>query len=119
MLYVIFRKGKDEDSYKSVLLYNEYDNENVNTLLGVLNDGGNYEYMSLVLHQVDRDDICWHTTGSLDLLVRLVDGKPANVLDVGTRYCEMKKMMDLLNQEVYDERTSYKMYRLAEKELAG
>lgn len=106
----VFRVG---ESVTAEFLYSEEHSEPVRTLLDLLNEKRNLEdsnseyFTALEIHRVRDKEVVFYDRGSTDMIVRLRDNKPEEIIAVNIE--NKYTLTDLLNQEVKEEGVRYEI----------
>lgn len=108
MIYCIFRKIDNE--FKEEILYNDFHNENIKTILGLLNENEK-NFIELPLYEVnDKDiDMSSYNTSQIELIIKLKNNIPKEVLGINEE--NSHTIVSLLNKENTNEEISYKLFK--------
>ena len=111
MIYCIFRKIDKE--FKEEILYNDFRNENIKTILNLLNELNENEknFIAVPLYEVKDEDISMssYNTSQIELIVKLKNNIPKEVLGINEE--NSHTIVSLLNQENENEEISYKLFQ--------
>lgn len=108
MIYCIFRKIDNE--FKEEILYNDFHNENIKTILGLLNENEK-NFIELPLYEVnDKDiDMSSYNTSQIELIIKLKNNIPKEVLGINEE--NSHTIVSLLNKENTNKEISYKLFK--------
>lgn len=108
MIYCIFRKIDKE--FKEEILYNDFHNENIKTILGLLNENEK-NFIELPLYEVnDKDiDMSSYNTSQIELIIKLKNNIPKEVLGINEE--NSHTIVSLLNKENTNKEISYKLFK--------
>lgn len=108
MIYCIFRKIDNE--FKEEILYNDFHNENIKTILGLLNENEK-NFIELPLYKVnDKDiDMSSYNTSQIELIIKLKNNIPKEVLGINEE--NSHTIVSLLNKENTNKEISYKLFK--------
>lgn len=108
MIYCIFRKIDNE--FKEEILYNDFHNENIKTILGLLNENEK-NFIAIPLYEVKDEDISMssYNTSQIELIVKLKNNIPKEVLGINEE--NSHTIVSLLNKENTNEEISYKLFQ--------
>ena len=108
MIYCIFRKIDKE--FKEEILYNDFHNENIKTILGLLNENEK-NFIAIPLYEVKDEDISMssYNTSQIKLIVKLKNNIPKEVLGINEE--NSHTIVSLLNKENTNKEISYKLFK--------
>lgn len=108
MIYCIFRKIDKE--FKEEILYNDFHNENIKTILGLLNENEK-NFIAIPLYEVKDEDISMssYNTSQIELIVKLKNNIPKEVLGINEE--NSHTIVSLLNKENTNKEISYKLFK--------
>lgn len=108
MIYCIFRKIDNE--FKEEILYNDFHNENIKTILGLLNENEK-NFIAIPIYDVDDKDIYMpsYNTSQIELIIKLKNNIPKEVLGINEE--NSHTIVSLLNKENTNEEISYKLFQ--------
>ena len=108
MIYCIFRKIDNE--FKEEILYNDFHNENIKTILGLLNENEK-NFIAIPIYEVnDKDiDMSSYNTSQIELIIKLKNNIPKEVLGINEE--NSHTIVSLLNKENTNEEISYKLFQ--------
>lgn len=113
MIYCIFRKIDNE--FKEEILYNDFRNENIKTILNLLNELNENEneknFIAVPLYEVKDEDISMssYNTSQIKLIVKLKNNIPKEVLGINEE--NSHTIVSLLNQENENKEINYKLFK--------
>lgn len=108
MIYCIFRKIDKE--FKEEILYNDFHNENIKTILNLLNENEK-NFIAVPLYEVKDEDISMssYNTSQIELIVKLKNNIPKEVLGINEE--NSHTIVSLLNQENENKEINYKLFK--------
>lgn len=108
MIYCIFRKIDNE--FKEEILYNDFHNENIKTILGLLNENEK-NFIAIPIYDVNDKDIYMpsYNTSQIELIIKLKNNIPKEVLGINEE--NSHTIVSLLNKENTNEEISYKLFQ--------
>ena len=108
MIYCIFRKIDKE--FKEEILYNDFHNENIKTILNLLNENEK-NFIAVPLYEVKDEDISMssYVTSKIELIIKLKNNIPKEVLGINEE--NSHTIVSLLNKENENKEINYKLFK--------
>ena len=110
MIYCIFRKDVIHKEFKEEILYNVFHNENIKTILNLLNENEK-NFIAIPLYEVKDKDISMssYNISQIELIVKLKNNIPEEVLGINEK--NSHTIVSLLNQENTNKEIDYKLFK--------
>ena len=96
--------------FKEEILYNDFHNENIKTILNLLNENEK-NFIAIPLYDVNDEDIFMssYVTSQIELIVKLKNNIPEEVLGINEE--NSHTIVSLLNQENANKEINYKLFK--------